>query len=493
MIKKVILKYKSLSIQVKASLWFLICAFLQKGIGFITTPIFTRLMNTAEYGEYNVFISWMGIIEVFVTLKISSGSYIQGLVKFEDKRKEYSSSLLGLTTVLITVWTVIYLFTSDFWNGLLKLNTTQMLLMMILLLMNATMSFWATQQRVDYKYIKLVIITIIGSVLTAVLGIIFVYGANDKSTARVLSTVVADVLVYGVLFFLIFYEGKKIYHKGFWKYILRLNIPLIPHYLAGNILNTADRIMIRDIVGESQAGIYSLAYSVSLIMTVFNQAIVQTLEPWIYKRIKMKEYSSLEKAINPFLVCVAGLNIILILFAPEAIRLFAPAEYYEAIYVVPPIAMGVFFQFMYTFFAPFEFYYEKTRYITIATFVGAVVNIGLNVIFINLFGYIAAGYTTLICYILFAAMHYMFMRKICKDSLNCITVYNKKKLVIVSLLFLGIGILILCTYQSTLLRYCVAVAFVFLMMIKKNELVSVFKSLMQIRGENKDKQNDQCH
>ena len=44
-------KYRSLSVQAKAALWFTICSFLQKGISFITVPIFTRLMSTEDlYG-----------------------------------------------------------------------------------------------------------------------------------------------------------------------------------------------------------------------------------------------------------------------------------------------------------------------------------------------------------------------------------------------------------------------------------------------------------
>ena len=47
-------KYRSLSVQAKAALWFTICSFLQKGISFITVPIFTRLMSTEEYGTYGL-------------------------------------------------------------------------------------------------------------------------------------------------------------------------------------------------------------------------------------------------------------------------------------------------------------------------------------------------------------------------------------------------------------------------------------------------------
>ena len=61
-------KYESLPVQVRASFWFLICSFLQKGISMITTPIFTRIMSTSDYGQYGVFNSWYGIITIIVAL-----------------------------------------------------------------------------------------------------------------------------------------------------------------------------------------------------------------------------------------------------------------------------------------------------------------------------------------------------------------------------------------------------------------------------------------
>ena len=71
MIKEALLKYKNLPVQMKASFWFLICAFLQKGISAISTPIFTRIMTPAEYGQYGVFNSWYGIVTIIVGLSLT--------------------------------------------------------------------------------------------------------------------------------------------------------------------------------------------------------------------------------------------------------------------------------------------------------------------------------------------------------------------------------------------------------------------------------------
>ena len=51
--KKALAKYTALPIQVRASLWFLICSFLQKGISMITTPIFTRIVVNPCSEEVN--------------------------------------------------------------------------------------------------------------------------------------------------------------------------------------------------------------------------------------------------------------------------------------------------------------------------------------------------------------------------------------------------------------------------------------------------------
>ena len=65
-----ILKNKFLDIpqSVKVSIILLICGILQRGISVITTPIFTRLLNTSEYGQYSLYTSWSTILIIFITL-----------------------------------------------------------------------------------------------------------------------------------------------------------------------------------------------------------------------------------------------------------------------------------------------------------------------------------------------------------------------------------------------------------------------------------------
>lgn len=468
-------KYADMPIAMKATFWFLICSFVQRGISVITTPIFTRLMSTAEYGAFNVFISWQSILTVIVTLNLPWGVYGQGLVKFEDRKKKFAASLQLLLFLLVIVWGIIYLIFHDFFNHLLSMTTSKMLAMFIMMWTTSVFCFWSASERVDFQYKKLVLLTIIVAVSKPVLGIILVSGFTDKVTVRIWGLAVVEIICYSGLFVKQLREGRGI-DAGFWKYALAFNITLIPHYLSQTILSGADRIMVEKMIGLDEAGIYSLAYSLSLLMLVFNSSLGQALSPWIFKKIKSKDFDQIPRVVYPAMAAVGILNLLLMLFAPEIVRVFAPASYYGAIWVVPPIAMSVFFMFTYDMFANFEFYYEKTKYMSIATVLGAGINIVLNYIFIRIFGYYAAGYTTLVCYICYAVFHYCVMRFVClKDETS--TVYKVNTLLLLDGIFVTCGFLILATYRMPLIRYSMMGTAALVLIIARKRVIALIRSL----------------
>lgn len=473
--------YISLPVQVKASLWFFVCLVLQKGITIITTPIFTRLMSTKEYGQYNVFNSWLNIITVFASLCMYNAVYTQSLIKFDKERDELSSSLQGLTTVLVGGWSILYLATKSFWNNLFQLTTVQMIAMMFMIWATSIFHFWAAEQRVNLTYRKLVILTLLVSIMKPIVGILLVRNAVDKVTARIWGLTIVELLGYTGLFFIHLKKSKKLYSKKFWKYSLLFCIPLIPHYLSQTILNGADKIMIQRMVGDSEAGIYSLAYSLSQLMLMVNQSLLQTVNPWIYQKIKDRKEHEISKIAIPCLAIIGIMNVFLICFAPEIVAFFAPASYYDAIWIIPPVALSGYFIFAYSLFANFEFYYEKKGFITIATVISAGLNIILNYICIRIWGYYAAGYTTLACYIIYAIGHYFFMRRIVRDNLDGTDVYNIKLLIGMTIAFMSISILILCSYRYRVLRFSIIIIFMIVIFIYRKKIMFILRNIISTR------------
>ena len=172
---------------------------------------------------------------------------------------------------------------------------------------------------------------------------------------------------------------------------------------------------------------------------------------------------------------------LLIAFAPEAVRIFAPKSYYEAIYCIPPVAMGVLFLYSYDLFAKFVFYYERTIMIMLASIGGAILNIALNYIGIKMFGYIAAAYTTLICYIAFDIFHYVLMTKICKKYLDDVKPYNTKLLIGIAILFILMGFVLMSTYRLPIIRYSIIVILGCIMIINRKIIKEKVNILIQLK------------
>jgi len=149
----------------------------------------------------------------------------------------------------------------------------------------------------------------------------------------------------------------------------------------------------------------------------------------------------------------------------------------DAIYVIPPVAASVFFIFLYSLFSTIEYYYQKTGFIAIATCVCAVLNLVLNYFGIKMYGYYAAGYTTLICYVCLAFFHYIFYKKALKEVGNEENMYDVKLIVSLSAIVIAIMIIMALTYSQTWIRYGLLIAIVCVSIIFKNKILEAISAL----------------
>lgn len=473
MIDRIVIKYKKIPLPVKASFWFIISSCIQKGIQIITTPIYTRLLSANQYGEYSVFLSWIEILAVFATLDIFYSGYNVGMNKFLGDRERYTASMHGLCSTITTVLFLIFLIWPNIWCNTLGMSRELIMLLFVYMYIMPAFQFWSAKQRFEYKYIALIIITTIISVGTILLGIIFAMNFSEKGVAVILAKVVGEGIIAIPLYI---YSVKRIgllFNKYYWKYALKFNIPLIPHYLSTMILNHSDKIMIQVLVGQSYAAIYSVAYSISVLMTIIQTAINNAFIPWLFKKLKKEEYKEISSIANGIIILVGILNLFLVAFAPEIIYVMAPSEYQSAIWVIPPVAMGIFLTSVYGMFVNVEFYYESNKLTAIASFMAAVINIVLNYIFIKRFGFIVAGYTTFLCYLLLAIFHYCAMKYICKKEIGDIKIYNIKQIILIISIIIGIAIILQIMYKETFIRYGFVLVILMIIVIRKDIIFNI--------------------
>ena len=477
MLKQALLKYKGLPKQVKASLWFIISSVMLKGISFFTLPIFSRLLTTDEYGVVTVYQSWVSVISIITALTIWGGVFNVGMVKYSSRKYEMMSSFQGMATTITVLFAVLTMLIFPIIHPFLRMNRFLTVCMFLEILAQIPFNLWSTEQRFIYEYRKLIIITVAISLLNPLISYIAIINTPYKAEARILCGLIVHLL-FGVPFFILnLIKGKRFFSKFFWKFGFLFNIVLIPHYLSMQILSQSDRIMIERYCGKSDAGIYNIAYTFAMLLSLVTSGINSSLTPHIYQCMKTGNEKVLRKQTTAIIAVVAFFTIGLIAFIPDMFHLLLPESYYSALKVIPPVAASAFFLFLYPLFGAIEFYYEENKYVTYASVIGAVLNIVLNYVFINAFGFIAAAYTTLLCYVCFNICHYYFMVKILKKNSKSNDIYDLKAIVLISLAVIVISIAMVSVYDGVVIRWLIIAAMLAAGIWKRNDLIQLFRSI----------------
>ena len=487
-LKKILNRYKTVSTAVKASLIYTFASLLTKGLNIITTPIFTRIMSTEEIGVVTTFTSWFTILSVFANLSLNSGSFSVAMMEFKDKRDEYESSILTLSTISSLSLFVIYYFFKKQINSILGLPTSLIYLLLFSFIFLPATDFWMARQRYEYKYKFVAIISIVSTVLSSAIAILVVILARkdniaNLATYRLYGSNFVLLLVAICLYVIIMKKGKVYISKHYWKFALTMSLPLIVHTLSKHILDVSDRIMIANMVGNSAVGIYGILYSISSLSLIFWNAINASLIPYMFE--KLQTGKSGEKAINniiqPMLLLYSVICIILTLISPEVIGILATEEYHQAIYIMPPVAAGIYLTSIYNIFGNVLLYHKKTNYIMWATLCSAVVNVVLNYLLISKFGFIAAAYTTLVSYIVLSILQFIAMKKV-----HGYAIFDVPKLITISIVTIVACMLCNLIYNYFIFRYVIVVSIIVILFVKRKKIMKTVVSLKKQKDIEKE-------
>ncbi|MCI5512292.1 MAG: oligosaccharide flippase family protein [Eubacterium sp.] len=440
-------KYRQMSPAVRTSIWFTICNFLQRGTAFITVPIFTRLLTTEEYGVCNVYFAWFEIFLLITSLKIPYEGLNNGLIRHEEDKDGYTSSAAGLIMVMTLSVGIVYLLFHRQINRITGLSSLIMGLMFVQLFFNSPLMLWTNRERFDFHYRLPAVITLISTILNPVIAVLAVLNTSYRAEARIIASVAVQSFFGLIVLIFLFKKGKLFCKKEYWNFALRFNLPLVFYYISQSILNQSDRIMINYYEGSGKTAIYSVAYSAATIILLLVSAVNGSFNPWMYKRLKAGHLSEVRRTSGVLCLIVAGATLAMSLFAPILVRIMATSDYSQAIWVIPPVASSVFFIFLYMMFANVEMYYNETKGIPLVSIICSAANLLLNVIFIPVYGYVAAGWTTLVCYMLLTLLHYLQMKKACRKHQVNERLFPEKALLMIAASVVLIAFLSLQLYQ----------------------------------------------
>lgn len=374
---------------------------LLRGMSFLLIPLYTRYLDRAEYGVVAVAASVTAVLAVLGPLSLHGAlARLYFDAHSETDRRRVAGTLwvatvaaAGLLTLLLDLfgerWATVLLpdvpyrpyirlaiwtaFLTTF--GLVPLNLLQV-------------------EGRSGLYVK---VTLAGTLATTLCIIWLVVLKGLGAYGFVLGTFLGAALMaipYGVL------AARTSIIRFHWpvtRAALLYSLPLIPHALAGWVLELSDRALLQRFVPLAELGLYSLGYQLASLLTLAATAINFSWTPYMYGVVQKRPETAaaeLARMTTYYAAVLCWLGLGLALLGGDALRVLTEPEYHPAYQVVPWTVLGLFFCGLYLVPANLLFLKSRTGLIPLVTVGAGVVNVGLLLWLAPRFGILAGAWAT---------------------------------------------------------------------------------------------------
>jgi O-antigen/teichoic acid export membrane protein len=386
-------------------------------IGFIRSPIFTRYFTPEEYGLYSIVFVSYSIVSVFLFSWLSSGIW-----RFYNKYKNkgelniFFSNLFFLYLLFSIVFTLVavsWSFTTDI--SLMKKLTIFVFLQMVV---SSGVNFILIVSKIEREAFKYNLIFIIKSVLSFFLQLYLTFRLDFRIEAIPQSTLFIELFV-----FIIILPGFLKRFKISPKYISFQTIKHLSSYtmtgiitgLGILILSSSDRYIIALLSNMDHVGIYNQVYNLSkisimavvlLFFSIINPILTKELEKNLMGTNKL-----ISTFLNVYIIIVLPITLYFSLYAFQISNILL-GEKFRVGYRMIPFVMFSSFVYGITLFFEARLKFSSNYKRIIGGFLFAAgLNILLNFIFIPLFNYQWAAFTTLVSYAILMVLFRLFDKK----------------------------------------------------------------------------------
>ena len=384
--------------------WLMTSEGFSKAAIFLITIIIARYLGASDYGKFSfafVYVSFFGILADF-------GLSTVNLRELAIYKKNISSYFFNLNLIkialsllaLLLLYSSVVIFINDF-------QKRQMVFILGLWIVAQSynqflQSFFRALEKMEYEAI--------GSILYSfclVSGIIFLATKKVEVTYLVLAYLISSIISAVIIFLLL-------YKKYLLRIIRKVNIKLIkkslqdafPLALSSFLVMVYFRIdilMLSYYKGSEEVGIYNAAYNLAFSLSFITSMLTIAVFPSLSRSYLSKRKSMVAKY-KKFLLALLGTgfitSLLFFLFSKNFILTVFGPDFVKSTEVFKIITWAQIFA--YGSGAPMSFLtiMNKQVFYTYSAFLGAVINIVLNLILIPRYSYFGTGISTLITEIL---------------------------------------------------------------------------------------------
>jgi O-antigen/teichoic acid export membrane protein len=396
--------YKSL---LKDASLYSLSTVLARGFSLVTVPIFTRILTPADYGALDL----LSYLAVFLPLLFGL-ALDQALARFyieaetELEKKRIASTVLFYTTVaLLPVAIAGSLAAEKLAEAWLDNQVGPRTVVMAFILVWVHSVFFITNNQLKYMFAakKYALCNIGHTILSTALSVWFIISLHWGVFGVLLAQTVSLACFTG----LSLYYGRSAYAIIFdwerFRSMLHYSLPLVPSTVAFFGMQYVDRYALNELRGLHDVGIYGmgarLASLVFLFLTGFQGAWFPVVirayrEPGARERFRT--------VFNYFVFVTSSILVVVSLFGQEMLILLTTESFSQGYIVAPLLIASAILSSIGNYFTYGIQIEKKSRIRLYINIVGFIINIVLNIVFINAFGVIGAALANFVSFLIMA-------------------------------------------------------------------------------------------
>lgn len=384
-----------------------------KAIAFFLIPLYTKKLPTDQVGDIALLNYTEMTLLLVLTLGLASAVfkfYHEGATAAE-RRAVFSTAILFSGLVAVVVLAMLFI-QADFISQLIFKSTQQAIYLKFIfgsVLFNLFRQFALAWARAIEKPVFYSLLNLVHFLLLVGLNLYYILGLQQGVLGVVKSSLFSAIGVFILVAITVFKPIGVAVSKPMLVKLLQFGLPMVPGAVASFALTIADRYLLNWYGSADAVGRYDIVYKFGMIINMLLVTPFRTAWlPFIFSVQQKPEANKIYAgALTYFLLLGTLLFLIVSLFTREIILLFSTQAYLTGVPAVPLVALGYIFYGLFLIVDIGVLLKVKTFYYTIIYGLGAVINIGLNIIYIPQYGMMAAAVNTTIAY--FVALIIMYV------------------------------------------------------------------------------------
>ncbi|MBE6038985.1 MAG: hypothetical protein E7218_07305 [Anaerofustis stercorihominis] len=443
------------SLAVKAGFWYVVSSFLIKGISFLTTPIFSRLMSRADYGEFSNYASWQATLLIITSAELYN-TLSRAYYDYTDDFDKYASSITIATGGVTLAVYLVFLLCGSWIYKIVSIPQQFVHILFITLMCNACKSIFTTRERTLYRYKTVAFISMVNLLVPTLVAISLVISVPEvnRLPARIYGFYLPSALIGFVCAVVILKKGRFHFSIEHCKYAFKLALPMIVHYFTAYLLTSSNTIVTKSLLGASVSAVVSIASSTIHIFTVLFQSLSGAVTTWIMDNLSQQNHAKLRKDSMMYVGLLALVSAGVILIAPEVVWVLGGSGYGQSAALVPGMIVAVLIQSITSVFTIILTYDKNIMKTAIFTGIVAVLSVMTKIMILPGLGVNALPYVNIVAFGSLFVINYMLIKKAgYADAVNF-----KGMIIVISAVF-ALMLFSGWLYANTLIRYGIIVVF----------------------------------